>query len=47
MIAWLDQRIPNFFERHPYLSLKTSRSKPQKTYEKLTIVWMTFLVPSC
>ena len=45
MIAWLDQRIPNVFERHPYLSLKTS--KPQKTYEKLTIVWMTFVVPSC
>jgi len=29
-IAWLDQRIPNIFERHPYLSLKTSQPKPQK-----------------
>jgi len=41
-IAWLDQRIQNFFERHPYLSLKTSQPKPQKTYEKITIVRMIF-----
>ena len=41
-IAWLDQRIPNFFERHSYLSFKTSRPKPQKTHEKLTTLWMIF-----
>jgi len=35
MVAWLDQRFPNFFERVQNLSLvNTSRSKPQTTYEK-------------
>jgi len=38
----LNQRIPNLFESHPYLSFKTSRPKPLETYEKLTIVWMIF-----
>jgi len=42
MIASLDQKIQKFFERHPYLSLTTSRPKPQKTYEKITIVWINF-----
>jgi len=41
-IAWLNKRISNFFECHSYLSLKTSRTKPQKTYEKITTVWMIF-----
>jgi len=33
---------PKLFERHPHLSLKASRPKPQKKYEKTTIVRMIF-----
>ena len=42
-LEWLDQQLPNFFERGPNLSLvNTSRPMPQTTYEKASVVWMFF-----
>jgi len=35
MVDWLDQRLPNFFEHDPNLSLVNAR---QTTYEILMIV---------